>query len=382
VTGIVNAPAPVLATTRDDRDDHRGSWVPTPSMIATRLMELRRRRGLMITIASVVIGLPSVFLAIRLILHAVDPKTYGTAGSQDIFTGIVAGPLYVFGFIVAAMLGATAGSSDLTDGMFRHLVVTGRSRLALYFARIPAGLAIIGTALAMGYTIVCLVCCLSAPSQVSYSGLNVPYGLSQQGFVTWSVQHTDQVVCDYYYQAPLNVPCGPNGVVPASRLPKGVNVTGQPTQAQLRVVAAHAAAQDYAEYARLWLTPSISLMVGVGLWLLLEATVGFIVGLGLGSLLGQRTVAVILLIVLEIVLTPILLQARIPHLINLQRAVVGIGTAHLEPNGLTQVFGGGGGPNARAMLLPETTVVAVIVVCAWLVGWTALGAWRMKTRDA
>ncbi len=61
---------------------------------------------------------------------------------------MVAGVLYVFGFIMAATLGATAGSSDLTDGMFRHLVVTGRSRLALCtMARIPAGLAVPSSAL-------------------------------------------------------------------------------------------------------------------------------------------------------------------------------------------------------------------------------------------
>ena len=46
-------------------------------------------------------------------------------------------------------------------------------------------------------------------------------------------------------------------------------------------------------------------MVEVGLWIALEATIGFMVGLGLSSLMGQRTVAVILLIVLELILTPI-----------------------------------------------------------------------------
>ena len=30
------------------RPDHRGSWIPTGAMIATRFMELRKRRGLMI----------------------------------------------------------------------------------------------------------------------------------------------------------------------------------------------------------------------------------------------------------------------------------------------------------------------------------------------
>jgi hypothetical protein len=27
-------------------------------------------------------------------------------------------------------------------------------------------------------------------------------------------------------------------------------------------------------------------------------------------------------------------------------------------------------------------MVSIVVVIAWLVGWTALGAWRMMTRDA
>ena len=35
-----------------------------------------------------------------------------------------------FGFIMAVTLGATAATTDLTDGMFRHLVITGRSRVA------------------------------------------------------------------------------------------------------------------------------------------------------------------------------------------------------------------------------------------------------------
>jgi len=147
-------------------------------------------------------------------------------------------------------------------------------------------------------------------------------------------------------------------------------------------IARAMAVQNYAGYTAVYLSPPISLMVESGLWLLMEAAIGFIVGLGLGSLLGQRTVSVILMIVLEVVLTPLLATARIPYLLNAQRAVLGIATAHLEPNGLTRVFGAGGGPNARSNLVPEATVVAVIVVVAWLVVWTALGAWRMMRRDA
>ena len=136
---IASTPVPVRVAVR--HPDHRGSWIPSAAMITTRFMELRKRRGLMITLILVTVGIPAVFLAIRLLLHGVAPKTYGPAGGYSIYTGLVSGVLFIFGFIVAATLGATAGSADLTDGMFRHLVVTGRSRLALYLARIPAGLA-------------------------------------------------------------------------------------------------------------------------------------------------------------------------------------------------------------------------------------------------
>ena len=66
----------------------------------------------------------------------------------------------------------------------------------------------------------------------------------------------------------------------------------------------------YSDYRSQFLYPPDSLMVRTGLWLELETGIGFIVGLGLGSLLGQRTVSVILMIVLEIVLTPAIIQFR------------------------------------------------------------------------
>ena len=100
--------------------------------------------------------------------------------------------------------------------------------------------------------------------------------------------------------------------------------------------------QDYADYRANFLVPSTSLMVDVGLWIALEATIGFIVGLGLASLMGQRTVPVILLIVLELILTPIFSRHVITHLLNLERGIVGVAMVHIEPGGLPTPFGGGG----------------------------------------
>jgi hypothetical protein len=157
-----------------------------------------------------------------------------------------------------------------------------------------------------------------------------------------------------------------------------------PTQAQIRAVAVQIARQNYSGYLSNFLYPSDSLMIKSGLWLELEATIGLVVGLGLASLIGQRTVAVILMIVLEVILTPIFSRVHIPYLLNMQRAVVGVATAHLAPGGISVFGGGGGGPgngNGNPLLIPETTTVAVCVIIAWLVVWTALGAWRMMTRD-
>ena len=388
--------APPGATT-----DHRGSWLPSGSMITTRFMELRKRRGLMITLILVLVGIPTVFLAIRLLLHAFAPKTYGPAGGYTTYSALVTGVLYVFGFIVAATLGVTAGSADLTEGMFRHLVVTGRSRLAIYLARIPAGLAIIVPLVAVGFSIVCAVCVFAAPTRLGFNGLSLPANLSRAGLENWAADHADEVICNFNFRigpsSPIaavvsSVPCGPgpnSGPVPAGgpasvQQAPGSQGQPQPPQAQITQTARMIADLNYSDYTRRFLYPSNSLMIRSGLWLELEAIIGFIVGLGLGSLIGQRTVAVILMIVLEVILTPILSRARIPHMSNLQRAVVGLATAHLTPGGLPVLGGGGGGPggSGNPELLSESTTVAVCVIVAWLVGWSVLGAWRMMTRDA
>jgi hypothetical protein len=396
----IGAPAPGAASPlvqAEGRSDHRGSWIPTWSMITTRFMELRKRRGLMIALAAVNIGIPAVFLSVRLISHAVDPKSFGPAGGYSIFTTLVLGFMYVFGFIVAAVVGCTAGSVDLTEGMFRHLVITGRSRLALYFARIPAGLAIVMAMVAIGYTIVCTVCVFAAPTQLKYDGITVPQGLSRPALDNWAAAHADEVICNFAFNGSgvqPSVPCGngqTSGPPPGATIktPSGLlTVPNKVSEAQIRAFAVRVANQDYVDYHANFLVPPTSLMIDVGLWISLEAIIGFIVGLGLASLIGQRTVPIILLVVLELILTPIFSRAVIAHMLNVQRAIVGVAMLHIEPGDLPTPFsgagpgGGGGAGLGRALLRPESTLVASLVIVAWLVFWTAIGAWRMSTRDA
>jgi hypothetical protein len=277
----------------------RGSWVPPWPLIGARFLELRKRRTLMIVTVALTVALPVVFYGIRLSYHLSDPTRYAPAGTPDAFA--VAGTvLDEFGFIVAVVLGATAGTADLTDGLFRHLVITGRSRLALYLARIPAGLAILLPLAAAGFTVACLVTALLG-----------------------------------------------------SPLPAGAA------------------------------TPPPGAMAGAGLWLELDLVIGFTAGLGLGSLMGQRTVPVILLILLEIIITPILADHALPHFINGERLVVGVAMDQLKPAALAggTTIGPGGGP-LELHLPPMPTWAMVTVIAGWIIGWSAIGAWKMTTRDA
>ena len=280
--------------------DRRGSPVPTARLIATRIMELRKRRGLMIFLIVMNIGLPALFLFIRVLGHAFWPRTSPPAGGSQIFGVLAAGFLPNFAFIAAATLGCTAGSRDLTEGMFRHLVVTGRSRLALYLARIPAGLAVVVPLVAIGYAITCAVCAFAPPVVVTDNGVNIPPGLSRAASPTWADSHAELVVCNFLASPPGNVDCpsGPGTSSVSSVTP------GQAAPAPLEALAVKIAGQDYPGYVSILRSPPASVMIEAGLWIELETTVAFILGLGLASLMGQRTVPVILLFIFQIIRTP------------------------------------------------------------------------------
>ena len=347
-------------------------WLPTWDLITTKNLEIRRRRGLIITVA-VLIVVPTVLIyGLRLLFHAVNPHGYGLAGDPAIFNQL-SNMMAEFGFIAAAALGAAAGTTDLTDGMFRHLVITGRSRLALYLARIPAGLAITVPLAALAFAMNCLVTSYESPpppTSVSLYGATAPEHLSQAGLQTWLLQHPKEIAGGFIPGLPI---VGP-GATPA-RVRSAVNqnigsLYGTYTSAEISGS-----------------NPPDNEMAKIGLWLELEVGIGFLVGLGLGSLTGQRTITTIVLIALEIIVTPLLARTQIPYFIDGQRLIVGIAMDQLRPAWMASanvsrqggvLFGGQG-----ALGFPPMPAWAMIsVIAGWIIGWTAIGAWRMSTRDA
>ena len=119
---------------------------------SAELLKLRKRRGLTVTVALATIG-PAIPTASAAILHATNPTHYGAAGGIENL-GHAMLLLNLLGAIAATVVGASAGADDQKAGIFRELVMTGRSRLTLFAARIPGGLAFLLPFVACGFAII------------------------------------------------------------------------------------------------------------------------------------------------------------------------------------------------------------------------------------
>ena len=126
------------------------SW--RPRLVSAEILKLRKRRGLALaTLALTVVPL-IVAYTVLVILHATDPAEHGPAGGLENFSGSME-MLSQLGIVAAILVGATLGAGDLGSGVFRELVVTGRSRLAIFSARVPAGLGLLFPLVAVGFAL-------------------------------------------------------------------------------------------------------------------------------------------------------------------------------------------------------------------------------------
>jgi hypothetical protein len=108
----------------------------TVPMIAADILKLRRHRSTMATSAALSVGLTALYLTVVLARHNGQ-----LPGAQTLGDGTSLMGLY-FGSFAAILIGAEAGTIDLTAGVFRDLVATGRPRTALFLTRIPAAIAV------------------------------------------------------------------------------------------------------------------------------------------------------------------------------------------------------------------------------------------------
>jgi ABC-type transport system involved in multi-copper enzyme maturation permease subunit len=121
-------------------------------LISAEILKLRRRRALMLWVSLLTVGSVVVAYAVLLALHAAAPDTNGPAGGAQNLENLL-GLFTILAGVAAVLLGTTAGSQDVSAGVFRELVVTGRSRSTLFRVRFPGALAVFLPLVAAGFAL-------------------------------------------------------------------------------------------------------------------------------------------------------------------------------------------------------------------------------------
>jgi ABC-2 family transporter protein len=130
----------------------QGSPRSAQRLIRAELLKLRKRRGVLAAALALTVVPMLVAYTVLFIAHAVSPDKHGPAGGATNFADSInfLGGLTI---IAGILVGATVGTGDLGAGVFRELVATGRSRLSLFAARVPAGLGFLFVFVGLGFAV-------------------------------------------------------------------------------------------------------------------------------------------------------------------------------------------------------------------------------------
>ena len=136
----------------------RGRPQLSPRLVSAEFLKLRKRRSLVA--AALAVTVAPITIALPFIVSDGD----GEAGGLATFVALL-DMLSLLSVVAAILVGATLGTGDLGAGVFRELVVTGRSRLALFAARLPAGLGLLVPIVGAAFAIVATASTVHAGTQ-------------------------------------------------------------------------------------------------------------------------------------------------------------------------------------------------------------------------
>jgi ABC-2 family transporter protein len=125
-------------------------------LVTAEFLKLRRRTGIVLSTLGLTIVPALIMIAVT---GGGDVDSGGLRTFAEHF-----GVLALLTVVAGILVGSTLGTADESSGVFRDLVVTGRSRLDLFAVRVPAGLALVLLAAAAGFAIVALEGIASAGS--------------------------------------------------------------------------------------------------------------------------------------------------------------------------------------------------------------------------
>jgi ABC-type transport system involved in multi-copper enzyme maturation permease subunit len=122
-------------------------------MTGADFLKLRKKRGMLIWALVLALAPLVVFFAVKAIQHSSNPVKYSPAGGEPGFSDGLRLIGLFFGPLAAILIGVEAGTGDVAAGVFRDLVVTGRSRVQLFWARVPAALALCWIVIGSGFVL-------------------------------------------------------------------------------------------------------------------------------------------------------------------------------------------------------------------------------------
>jgi ABC-type transport system involved in multi-copper enzyme maturation permease subunit len=122
-------------------------------MTGADMLKLRKKRGTLIWSLVLALGPVLIYFVAAVIEHSSNPAHHGPAGGVSNFSDGLRVVALFFGPLAALLIGVEAGTGDAAAGVFRDLVVTGRSRVALFAARVPAALGVTFVVMGAAYAL-------------------------------------------------------------------------------------------------------------------------------------------------------------------------------------------------------------------------------------
>jgi hypothetical protein len=283
----MSAVAPAVPTASAPSPSHQGGSSATVAaqMLGANFLKLRKKRSILIW--SLVLALAPILImfVVGAIEHASNPTKYnpttghiegfGPAGGLEAFhVGLrLLGGLF-FGPLVAILIGVEAGTGDTSAGVFRDLVVTGRSRVALFFARVPAALLMCWLLIVFAYVLVVIGTFVFAGGLATPDGAEVLNGF---GFLLLATG----VLCAVSVGFASLVTSKPGAIIAliawqviASPLISSISSLGKAREAVLNQAISHFSPITLDGHAtNLTLSTGIALLVPVG-WLVVFLALG------------------------------------------------------------------------------------------------------------
>jgi len=106
-------------------------------MIGATLRTITGRKGSFLGGTLFVIITVLIVIVARIVIHDLRPGRIPSTGGQGMLDGATS-TIFLFGVVVAILIGSLSGSYDVAQGTMRYLVITGARRSQVYGARIVA----------------------------------------------------------------------------------------------------------------------------------------------------------------------------------------------------------------------------------------------------